>query len=936
MCRRILFLLFLYPVICQSQVRLVEKKIKLDGETALAFEKYQFANGLTLILHRDNSNPLVAVNVTYKVGSANDVENKSGMAHFFEHLMFQGSKNVGNDEHMKLVTQVGGRANGQTFQDKTVFSNLVPRHELSKVLWLESDRMGYFLDSFTSDKFNREKKTILNERKQGVDNVAFNKVNEISSYFFYPPSHPYQAPVIGLANEIENITFEDLVDFYNKWYNPRNAILVIAGDIEIKETISLVDKYFGNLPGRKDHSSDHSSHSYQRKQNDVLMTDKIITQPLLWIKFPSVNKYQKDWVEMECLSYIMGYDNDSYLKKHLANSKELTTVLAYNYSMNLGGEFNIVTMAKPNTDILPVKKLILKLLEDFNTIPDSVLKREIKKFRQMKEFRKIYEIETLEGRVFNLIEYEINTGKADFFQEELEQYEQVTPSAVMRVFKKYIRPMEAFSVRATHSDTSAINEISYNRIQKYSTVKKGGSSQAAVDRRHVDSVNRKLMPRTKNTSECYQGSAYSLQKLNNGAKIISHYSDAIPVISLSVNIQLADKASDDSTAMLSKILGKLIAESNTRAHTNNQFNELLKARGMYFNVGAGENTINIQIKSLKKYWKDVALILEEKIFNCNFDTALFNAKLARTAQENSPKLSDPVASANNYFHALLFSVFRESTYPECISNKYVLEDVQDLYKSIRGDMLEVVISGDATEDEIVSNLKFLEKLRPEGYRSVRNKMIDTSSSPGVYIVNAPNSGQMIIRVGCIVDKPLDLADTVYKFGLANFIFGGHFNSRLNSSLREKYGYTYKAYSYFTSNRSFSRFFIETSVNSENLAKAINAIFTELTSFRKTGVTSEELAFVRQSVQNREFINSEGTANKIKDLSAVMDANDFGDFKQKQCQVLSAINTKEMNGIIDQLINIEKMKILIVGDVTKIEDELSKVNVKLDKKRVYGN
>src|SRR5450432_881468 len=231
-----------------AQAKIVETISKNGNELVIPYQKYLLPNGLTLIVHEDHSDPIVHVDVTYHVGSAREEISKSGFAHFFEHMMFQGSDHVKDEEHFKMVTAAGGTLNGSTNRDRTNYFETVPNNQLEKMLWLEADRMGFLLDAVTQQKFEIQRATVKNERGQNYDNRPYGLVSEYVSKNLYPYGHPYSWLTIGYIEELNKVGVNDLKNFFLRWYNPNNATLTIAGDINAKQTIVWVEKYFGPIP----------------------------------------------------------------------------------------------------------------------------------------------------------------------------------------------------------------------------------------------------------------------------------------------------------------------------------------------------------------------------------------------------------------------------------------------------------------------------------------------------------------------------------------------------------------------------------------------------------------------------------------------------------------------------------------------------------------
>src|SRR5690606_31957793 len=271
----------------------------------IPYSKYRLDNGLTLIVHEDHSDPLIHVDVTYHVGSAREEPRRSGFAHFFEHMMFQGSEHVDDEEHFRIVTEAGGTMNGTTNADRTNYYQTVPSNQLETILWLESDRMGFLLNAVTEEKFEIQRATVKNERGQNVENRPYGRFNEVNDAALYPPEHPYSWPVIGYPEDLDAATVDDLKAFFLRWYGPNNATLSIGGNVNREEVLAMVLKYFGEIPAGPAVDPARYPTPVLEADRYVSYVDRNIRFPALLFTWPTVALDHPDRHALDALNDII-------------------------------------------------------------------------------------------------------------------------------------------------------------------------------------------------------------------------------------------------------------------------------------------------------------------------------------------------------------------------------------------------------------------------------------------------------------------------------------------------------------------------------------------------------------------------------------------------------------------------------------------------------
>jgi predicted Zn-dependent peptidase len=420
----------------------------------IAHERYQLPNGLEVILHRDNSVPLVAVNIWYHVGSGDETVGKSGFAHLFEHMLFQGSKHVGEDKHFEVLRRVGASGvNGTTNSDRTNYFEVVPSHHLETALWLESDRMGYFLPLLTQESLQNQIDVVRNERRQRYDNVPYGKTLFAISAGLYPEGHPYRYLTIGKHEDLETASLEDVKGFYKKWYAPGNATLTLAGDFDTATAKKLIEKWFGGFPRTS------------KPQHVVPPMPKIArTRTEVQDEFAKLRRIDYVWhspalfapgdAEFDILANALGATGTGRLYQVLVHEKQLAqAVSAFQASRQFSSYFQVSVTLKSDADLAAVEKIIAEEIDRVRREPIS--QREFDRVVAQSEARFVWGLEDLMGRAQTLQSYNHFVGDPDYITQDLDRLRKSSPEQVRDLAKQYLDPerrVEVLTVPAGKGD----------------------------------------------------------------------------------------------------------------------------------------------------------------------------------------------------------------------------------------------------------------------------------------------------------------------------------------------------------------------------------------------------------------------------------------------------------------------------------------------------
>ncbi len=947
MRQRLLLLLsalMLITVNVMSQTKLVERVTKKGSELVIPYEKYVLPNGLTVIIHEDHSDPVVHVDVTYHVGSAREEIGKSGFAHFFEHMMFQGSDNVADEQHFKIVTESGGTLNGTTNRDRTNYFETVPANQLEKMLWLEADRMGFLLDAVTQKKFEVQRSTVKNERGQRVDNVPYGLTFEKISTTLYPYGHPYSWLTIGYVEDLDRVGVNDLKNFFLRWYGPNNATVSVGGDVKPADVLKLVEKYFGSIPRGPEVKNMALTPVRFTENRYTSYVDNFARLPMLAIVYPTIPNYHRDMGALACLAQVLGQGRNSVLYQQLTKKQLALQASASNQLSELAGEFSFQIIPMPGKTLGDMEKLFRASLDSFEK--RGVTDEDVSKFKGGLESQLINGLQSVSGKVSQLAAFQTFTGNPNKIGELLKIYTSVTKEDVMRVYNTYIKGQGAAIVSVVPKGQEQIIATANNYNIDSSRYMAPDYGYAGLKySKPKDNFTRNKLPGN-GPNPTVKVPKFWKKDHASGAKVIGSLNNEIPTVTLTISIPGGHLASagDLSKAGLASFVTDMLAE-DTKNFTAEQLAVELQKLGSSISVSSGTDDITFSVQSLKKNLDRTLVLLQERMFNPKFTTTSFDrlkkqAMEGFKAQKGQPAaVADAVFAKVNYGPNHILGISPDGN-EETVKN-ITLEDIQNYYNNYMTSVgAKVVVVGEITEQEILPKLSFLNKLPKKKITLAKIGVIPPVDKTKVYLVDVPKGAQTEFRVGYNTGLKYDATGDYYKAFLANYALGGAFNSRINLNLREDKGWTYGARSGFSGDEHTGEFEFNSGIRANATDSALAEVMREMTEYAMKGITDDELKFLKSAISQNDALRYETGAQKAAFIRRILEYNLPADYVDQQNKLLQKVTKADLNKVSSKYIQPSKMNILLVGDKAAILEKVKKLGYEVieldaDGKKVDG-
>ncbi|MCB2410370.1 M16 family metallopeptidase [Hymenobacter lucidus] len=917
--------------------RLVEKVTRKAGELVIPYEKYVLPNGLTLVVTEDHSDPLVHVDVTYHVGSAREQIGKSGFAHFFEHMMFEGSDHAPQGTFDKVIIGAGGTNNGSTTRDRTNYYETIPSNQLERALWLEADRMGFLLDAVTQKRFEVQRSTVKNERGQNYDNRPYGLVSEYVSKTLYPYGHPYSWLTIGYLEDLDRSDVNDLKQFFLRWYGPNNATLTVGGDVKPAEVVAMAEKYFGTIPSgpavqnMKLPAPKLTQDRYVSYQDNVRF-------PLLQMVFPTVPQNHPDETALDALAEIIGGSKNALLYQNLTKPQKAISAAAYHPTSELGGEFTIAARAFPGKGLDSLEYRVRQSLAEFER--RGVKDEDLQRFKASREADLIGSLSSVSGKVTRLASNQTFTGNPNFITIELQRLRALTKADVQRVYTQYIKGKKAvvLSVLPKSAPTKPAKPDNF-------TISKEGYKAPADEYKNLtyvkakDTFDRAKLPGA-GANPVVKVPALWQEQFQNGLRVMGTRSTEVPTVNMLLTIRGGHRIEQQNPAKAGvAALTAALLNEGTQKYTSEQFADALERLGSSITVTPGTDNTTVSVQSLTKNLPATLALLEERLLRPRFDAADFARLKKQTLESIANQSTQPTVIADKTYNALLYGPGDIMSVPVIGTTSTVqsltLDDVKQFYQQYYGpDLSHLVIVGDVEQKDVVGKLGFLQNWGRKGVTLPAGNPGKQPDKTRIYFVNKPDAAQSEIRIGYLA-LPYDATGEYYRAYLANYLLGGSFASRINHNLREEKGYTYGAYSSFRGTRYVGPFTAQAGVRADATTASLVEFGKEIKGYT-TGISDDELQLLQTSVGQSDALKYETGQQKAAFLARLLEYDLTPDFVQKQNDILRALKKEDVQAIAQKYLPVDNMYIVVVGDRNKVFPGINTLGYEIVEMDAEGN
>ena len=878
-----------------------------NGGTAprfdIPFQKFVLSNGLTVIVHEDHKAPIVAVNVWYHVGSKNEKFGKTGFAHLFEHLMFNGSEHFNND-YFQALERIGATdLNGTTNEDRTNYFQNVPVGALDTVLWLESDRMGHLLNAIDKPKLDEQRGVVQNEKRQG-ENEPYSLSDELITKAVFPANHPYSHTVIGSMEDLNAASLDDVKEWFKAYYGPGNAVVVIAGDIDAKTARDKVEKYFGNIPPGPPVSHFDNWVAPRTGEQRQVAQDRVPQARLykVW-NVPGIGTADNDYLTL--LSDVLVSDKASRLYKRLVYDEQIATdVGAFLDQREIGSLFIIQATAKPGSDLKQIEKGINDEMQKLFATPPAQDELERVRTQIFAQFvRGAERIGGFGGKSDILARSEVFEGSPDAYKHSLNRMAAATTANLQQAGKRWLS-----------DGVYTLEVVPFPQAE---------ATQSAVDRSQMPKPGEGAEPKFP---------AMQRAKLSNGLEVVVAERHSVPVVDMNLLVD-AGYASDQFAQPGTAQLSMNMLDEGTKTRNSIDISKELASLGASLGAGSNLDSSSVSLSTLKSNLDRALNLYADVILNPAFPQSDFDRlRKIQLAQIQREKVQ-PIQMAIRVFPKLLYGSQHAYGNPltgsgtEAAVSKLTRDDLMKFHSTwFKPNNATLVVVGDTTLAEIQPKLEALFANWKSG--QVPQKALPTTplaTKQAVYLVDKPGALQSVIITGVLAPPKANPDELAIES--MNTVLGGAFISRLNMNLREDKHWSYGAGSLVWPARGQRMFLAYAPVQTDKTKESMVEVGNELRAILKDRlITADELSMAKANLTQTLPGLWETNAAVSQSINEIIEFKLAPDYYSTYAGRIKTLAINNLNEAAVKVIKPENLIWIVVGDRAKIEKGIRELNI----------
>lgn len=904
---------------CQSNFNSQSERRNLSPiNLKIPYQKYRLNNGLTIILHEDHSDPIVAFATIIRAGSSRESLGKTGFAHFFEHMAFNDSENVPRGANRKMIEELGGQRNGGTWADGTYYYELVPKDALEKVMWINSDRLGYMINTVTQRALEIEKQVVKNEKRQRVDNQPYGHTHAVISKNLYPPTHPYHWTVLGDLDDLQSSSLTDVKEFYQKYYGPQNTTLVIAGDFDSETIKPLIKKWYGEITPLTKASPLLPMPANLKQTKKIFHLDNFAKVPELTLTFPTVEQYHPDAYALELLAQILGRGLNAPLFDEIVSRRNLASlVTADQFSTELAGTLSIQVRANKDIDLDEVYEAIQIA---FNRFEKSTINlNDLQSLKLTKEIDIYQNLQSVLDKALQLGISQTFTNDPMYLTKEIQLLRQVTLRDIARVYKTYLKdkpyvltsfvPKRQSQLTVENSRRASIAEEDLSVNLEDTTIQLVDSDYQKTPTK----FNRKEPPLGNKSN--VQLPHIQAHTFNNGLKILNIEHNEMPLINFKFRIDGGAWLESLSNIGSANLLADMLNEA-TKSKNIKRIHSELGRLGSKVKITAAYTSIDIQGSSLSIHFAETMKIVNEMLLKPQFTSLDFRRVKNRQLNLIKQLEADSFSIAERSFNRQAYGENHRLSFPVIGTQQSVsrlrLSDIRQFYKkAISPQNTALHVSGKITQKEILDSINplFGEWKGPKlAIPSFQVPLLN--KKPTVFFVDIPNAKQSVIYAG----KPALRGNhpEYFRFHVAQNRLGGGSSSQLFQALRIAKGYTYGAYSRIEKAQYKAPFVAYSQVRTNVTLESLE-MFRDLIKYYPDKYSLQDLAITKNQLQKKRILGYETLLSLVDLLDEISRFNLPLNYIEQITQELQDMSVEQVKQAFREHANEQQMIYVVVGD-----------------------